>query len=412
MTAPLLLAYICAALLLQLALGLGFVLWRRHATVVPGTDGLHAQPVAAGAWPGWREFRVIRREYEDTSRTQCSFYLAAMDGAPLPTFQPGQFLSFALEVADAAEPGGRRSIIRCYSLSDRPDPKHYRVTIKRVPAPLERPGVAPGLSSGYFHDAVKEGAVLKVKAPAGHFHLDRQSMVPVVLIGGGIGITPVMSMLRWCLAEQPQRTVHLYYGLRNSKEHAFKQQLEQLAAKHARFHLDVVYSRPDPNDAAGRDYQHAGHVDLDLLRRSLPHGRHQFYVCGPAPMMENLVPALAQWGVAMEDIHFEAFGPASVRLPGVAPAPAAAAAVSAVGVHFRRSGRTLVWSGQDANLLDFAERHGVAVNSGCRSGGCGSCQTRVVSGSVHYANRPDHDVAAGHCLLCVGTPISALELEA
>lgn len=412
MTAPLLLACICAALLLELALGFGVMVWRRRAMAAPGIEGVGAQPISAGAWPGWRELRVIRREYEDAAQSQCSFYLATMDGALLPTFEPGQFLTFALEVADASQPGGRRSIVRCYSLSDQPDPKHYRVTIKRVPAPAERPGVAPGLSSGHFHDAVKEGAVLKVKAPAGHFHLDRRSTLPVVLIGGGIGITPMMSMLSWCLAEQPERIVHLYYGLRNGKEHAFKHTLEQLAARQPRFHLNVVYSRPGPNDAAGRDYQHAGHVDLNLLRRTVPHGRHQFYVCGPAPMMESLVPALVQWGVAREDIHFEAFGPASVRLPGVAPASAPAAAAEAIEVHFRRSGRSLVWSAQDANLLDFAERHGVAVDSGCRSGGCGSCQTRLVSGSVHYANRPDHDVAPGHCLLCVGTPTSALELEA
>ena len=81
-------------------------------------------------------------------------------------------------------------------------------------------------------------------------------------------------------------------------------------------------------------------------------------------------------------------------------------------MRFRRSGRTLVWDGQDENLLDFAERHGVAVDSGCRSGGCGTCETKLVSGTVRYAREPDHDVAPGHCLLCVGRPESALVLEA
>ena len=83
-----------------------------------------------------------------------------------------------------------------------------------------------------------------------------------------------------------------------------------------------------------------------------------------------------------------------------------------VEVRFRRSGRTLTWDGQDASLLDFAERHGVAVESGCRSGGCGSCETRVVDGSVQYEHAPDHDVAAGRCLLCVGRPTTPLVLEA
>jgi hypothetical protein len=220
----------------------------------------------------------------------------------------------------------------------------------------------------------------------------------------------MMSMLRWCMAHQPQRAVHLYYGLRNSGEHAFKQQLEEMAASHPALRLNIVYSRPGESDVQKRDYQHQGHVGVELLRRTLPHGRHHFYVCGPAAMMQTLVPALAEWGVPVADIHYEAFGPASVKLPG-AP-EATATAIAAVEVRFQRSGRTLTWDGRDASLLDFAERHGIAVESGCRSGGCGSCETRLLEGDVQYEHAPDHDVAPGHCLLCVGRPSSPLVLEA
>ena len=263
-----------------------------------------------------------------------------------------------------------------------------------------------------MHDRVHEGDVLRVKAPSGHFHIDPESSLPAVLIAGGIGITPMMSMLRWCLAEQPGRAIHLFYGVRHGGEQAFRQELDRLAASHAGFHLNVVYSRPGPDDVPGRDFQHTGHIDIDLLRRVLPHGRHQFYVCGSAAMMETLVPALAAWGVAAGDIHFEAFGPSSVRLVEPEGNSVPARRDAPVEVHFSRSGRTLAWDGQDDNLLDFAERHGVEVDSGCRSGGCGSCETKLVSGTVRYANKPDHDVAPGHCLLCVGVPASALALEA
>lgn len=105
----------------------------------------------------------------------------------------------------------------------------------------------------------------------------------------------MMSMLRWCQATQPQRTMHLYYGLRNSREHAFKPLLEEIAASHPALRLNVVYSRPADTDTKDHDYQHEGHVDIELLRRTLPHGRHQFYVCGPPAMMQTLVPALASW---------------------------------------------------------------------------------------------------------------------
>lgn len=413
MTAVELLGLIVAVLLLQLMAGVGVSVMRRRT--VGATESLSAAPGLAvpskSAWTGWREFRVVKRAFEDAAQSQCSFYLQPVDGQPLPEFKPGQFLTFTLEIRPPAsqstvEP---RAITRCYSLSDRPDPSYYRVTIKRVPAPPDHPEFAPGLSSNHFHDHVQVGDVLRVKAPAGHFCIDPDPKVPVVLIGGGIGVTPMMSMLRWCLAEQPQRAVHLYYGLRHSPEHAFKAVLEDIAAAHPPLHLNVVYSRPGEADVEGRDYQHRGHVDVELLRRTLPHGRHQFYVCGPPAMMESLVPALAAWGVPLADIHYEAFGPASVKLPGAPETPVPIAAE--LEVRFQRSGRTLVWDGRDASLLEFAERHSIAVESGCRSGGCGTCETRLLEGTVQYDHPPDHDVAPGHCLLCVGRPTSAVVLE-
>jgi hypothetical protein len=204
--------------------------------------------------------------------------------------------------------------------------------------------------------------------------------------------------------------VHLYYGVRNAREQAFKPQLEALAAAHPAFRLNLVYSRPDPTDLIGRNDRHEGRIDVELLQRTLPPGRHQFYVCGPPALMQTLVPALVQWGVPIEDIRFEAFGPATVTLPGVGDTRAAD--LAGIDIRFTRSGRTLAWDGQDATLLDFAERHGIAVESGCRAGGCGSCETRVLKGSVTYATAPDHEPAAGHCLLCVGRPASPLVLQA
>ena len=413
MTAAQLLGLISAALLLQLAVGIVVVLRRRRlaASTAPAQATVKAARPDL-AWQGWREFRVVQRSLEDAARTQCSFYLQPIDGQSLPAFRPGQFLTFSLELAGGAVDGAEaaRTITRCYSLSDGPNPAHYRVTIKRVPAPLDHTEVLPGLSSNHFHDHVRVGDVLRVKAPSGHFFIDPDPAVPAVLIGGGIGITPMMSMLRWCIANQPQRSVHLFYGLRNSDEHAFKSQLEEVAAAHPALKLHVIYSRPTAADVLGRDYQHTGHVDIELLRRTLPHGRHQFYVCGPPAMMQTLVPALAEWDVPVADIHYEAFGPASVKLPGAEVA--APHEVSGVEVKFQRSGRTLTWSASDASLLDFAERHGIAVESGCRSGGCGSCETRLLDGSVAYEHTPDHDVAQGHCLLCVGRPTTSLVLEA
>ncbi len=415
MTAPQLLIDITLALLLQVIAAAAFAFWRRASAPVAEPPVAVARDAAAtGSWSGWRDFRVVRREFADAAQTQCSFHLQPVDGAPLAPFRPGQYLTFALKVPEASAdvPVEARTLIRCYSLSDRPDPAGYRITIKRMPPPAAQPELPAGVSSGYFHDQVHAGDVLQVKAPSGHFVIDTDGSVPAVFIAGGIGITPLLSMLRWCVAEQPERLMHLYYGVHCSADQAFKRVLEDLAAAHPAFELTVVYGSPGAADVLDRDYQHVGYIDLALLRRTLPHGRHRFYVCGPPPMMQTLVPALREWGVQADDIHFEAFGPASVRPTCPVSNEPAAVSSASIDVRFSRSGRTLAWDGQDANLLDFAERHGLAMESGCRTGSCGACQTRLLFGVVTYADKPDHDIANGQCLLCVGQPQSALVLDA
>jgi uncharacterized protein len=413
-TALLLLLWISLGLLAQVGVAIAVALLRTKRQPRPATP-VAAQttttPLHPAAWTGLRAFRVARRDYEDAAHTQCSFYLEPVDGVDLPAFKPGQFLTFSLAIPAPAG-GTGVAITRCYSLSDSPDSQHYRITIKRALAPLCTPAVPAGVASNYFHDHVHVGSVLQVRAPAGSFFVDTDASTPVVLIGGGIGITPMMSMLRWCLAQQPGRSIHLYYGVRNSSEHAFQRTLKDLAAQSPQLHLNMVYSKPNPTDQLGADYQHTGHIDVTLLQRTLLHGRHAFYVCGPSTMMESLVPALSQWGVAREDIHFEAFGPATVRLVGADPVAEAANTTASLEVRFQRSGRTLVWAGRESNLLDFAERHGISIESGCRSGSCGSCLTTVVSGEVQYETTPNFELAAGQCLLCVAKPRSALVLQA
>lgn len=413
MTASLLLAAISAVILFQVAVGIGVAFWRlQHGEAAPlptGTDDVAT--TATGAWAGWRAFRVAGTAFEDSAGTQRSLTLSPVDGLPLPHFAPGQYLTFSLDLA-ASPMMPKRTIVRCYSLSDQPNATTYRITVKRMPVPSARPNLPPGAASGFMHDAVGLGDILKIKAPAGQFVLDGMSDVPAVFIAGGIGVTPMISMISWSLAQRPERRLHLFYGVGNSGDHAFRALLEGFAKSHSAFVLDVLYGAPGPGDVEGRDFQHAGFVDVALLKRVLPHGRHLFYVCGPPAMMAALVPALADWGVPKSDIHFESFGPAS---SGYVRPTASAVSVplqKPFDVQFRRSRRTVAWTGDDASLLDFAERHGVSVESGCRTGSCGTCETRLVSGEVRYDSKPDFELAAGACLLCVGMPVSNLVLEA
>lgn len=409
------------ALIISLAIAAQIVLYallglyrRRRALGKPERSGaaisvaVETEQSSGRAWEGFREFVVRRRVIEDRLGTVCSFHLVPLDGKPLAAFRPGQFLTFNVPVVDPVT-GRPRTLVRCYSLSDRPRADYYRVSIKRVPPPMDRPDIAPGLSSNFFHDHVMEGSRLLVKAPAGHFHLVDDEPLPVVLIAGGIGITPMLSILNSLLEGGGSREVWLYYGVRNGGEHVMKAHLSALAASHPEFHLHVCYSRPDADDVEGVDYQHHGHVDLPLLRSTLRLTRYQFYVCGPRPMMESLVPALQDWGVASEDIHYESFGPASLTKRDI---PVVASPQAARTVTFSKSGIRLPWDPAADSLLAFAEANGIDVESGCRAGSCGTCQTRLEAGDVEYRQQADVDVAPGHCLLCISVPRGNLTLAA
>lgn len=407
---------IVLAIAVQVAVWIAMVLsrrWREYASLSnrpTESDGPTPVVVGSGAadWDGFRPFRVDRKVYEDEARSTCSFYLVPVDGAPLPAFEPGQYLTLR---EDVTGPGDKQPSLatRCYSLSDRPRPDRYRITVKRVPAPSDRPELPPGLVSNHLHDAVQVGDVLSFKAPAGPFHLADRSASPIALVGGGIGITPMLSIVETLLHEGSGREIWLYYGVRNRREQVMKQRLQALAEAHPNLHLHVCYSRPGENDIAEVDYQHHGRVDVDLLRLTLPRQVDTFYVCGPPALMESLVPGLEAWGIPPDRIHYEAFGPSSVKRR---QRPTAAAPRESLTVTFTKSGKRLPWDPAAGSLLEFAEANAIPVTSGCRSGACGGCQTAVEAGEVDYFQPPQADVEPGNCLLCIATPKGDLKLSA
>jgi len=365
--------------------------------------------VSTTSWQDWRPLRVQRKVFEDAAHSVCSFYLEPADDYSLPAYRPGQYLTFRFSVAVPAAGSvatEMRPAIRCYSLSDKPGQRYYRITVKKVqPA---------GLVSGHLHDQVSEGDMLEVKSPAGHFYWSPEVEEPIVLIAGGIGITPVLSMLYSLLEHDPDHETWFFYGVRNGAEHLFKSELQDLAVSHPSLKLKVCYSRADETDVRDRDYQFDGRVDISLLRQVLPLKSFRFYICGPKAMMESLVPALESWGVPDHQVHYEAFGPATINRPSstrsIASSVAAEKAGKALTVRFSQSGKLVQWDDRYSSLLELAERNGIKPDFGCRAGSCGSCQTVIESGEVHYNQEPDADVPAGACLLCISRPETDLTL--
>ncbi len=357
------------------------------------------------SWNGWRKFTVARkiRECEDVY----SFELQPHDGKPLPTFKPGQYVTFGLDL-----PGHGKQVVRCYSLSDAPQRRdRYRVTIKRD----AKPGYPPGVASSHFCDQVRESDILNVKAPAGHFAIDTEKETAAVLISAGVGITPVLSMAKAVVASGSRREIWFFFVCRNRHDFMLQSEVEALA-KAGNIRVQVCFSRPDQGDVKGRDYHHEGRLTSDLVKSLLPSSNYDFYLCGNGAFMADLFSGLTTWGVPESRIHFEAFGPATIKKTSDTTSLRRKTGEDSPGpqcsVTFAKSGRTVRWEPGATNLLEFALSHGIRMDSGCCAGSCGSCLVAVKSGEVVYLNPPDSTPEAGSCLTCICRPKGDLILDA
>jgi uncharacterized protein len=354
------------------------------------------------SWNGFRKFRLVSKIKETKDIT--SFYLAPHDGNELPGFIPGQYLTFQLNI-----PGQVKPIIRCYSLSDSPyHPDRYRVSIKRVLAPRGT-SFPPGLGSNYFHDSINENDIVDVKAPSGHFYLDMTKSTPVVLLAGGVGITPMLSMLNAIIEIGSKRETWFFLGVRDKTEHVMREHLEIVARENENVNLRIFYSKPAETDVFNKDYHLKGRVNVENFKSILPSNNFDFYMCAPPPMVKDLRNDLAEWGVPKKNIHFEAFGPATVK---VCKKDSDKENISNINIEFKKSRKTLMWNPKSGSLLDFAEENQIPIDSGCRAGNCGTCLTAITDGDVELIGEPGSDPEAGSCLTCISIPKGNLSLDA
>lgn len=241
-----------------------------------------------GGWRGERRFRVARREAESELIT--SFYLEPVDGGPLLAFQPGQYLTLVLCVD--GEPMRRN-----YSLSDAPGKPWYRISVKREEG---------GRVSAWLHEQARVGTELQVLAPCGEFVLDAAAAPqrPLVLVTGGVGITPAMSMLE--TAAPTGRPIRFIHAARHGGVHAFRDRVDALAARHGNVKALYVYDQPRPDDQP-----HAtGFVTRELLARELPADRDvDLYFLGPKPFMQSVYTHGLALGVPAQRLRYEFFGP-------------------------------------------------------------------------------------------------------
>jgi nitric oxide dioxygenase len=259
----------------------------------------HAE--AKGGWSGWRDFVVERVVQEST--TVKSFYLKPKDGGGVLRHKPGQFLTFRFEL-----PGHEGVLKRNYSISSGPNDEFYRISVKREPAPVGQPEAPAGLISGWLHDNAKPGTVLSVAPPAGEFVLDAGPATPVVLLSGGVGLTPMVSMMEALAEVEPVPAVWWVHGTLNGRTHAMSEHVRELAVKNGAKPV-AFYAEPEADDLKGRHYDEQGFITVDWLKANVPFEDAIFYLCGPKPFLRALVGGLNRAGVPASRLRYEFFGP-------------------------------------------------------------------------------------------------------
>lgn len=324
-------------------------------------------------------------------------------------FSPGQFLTIRVQVDG-------KPVQRAYSISSSPHSRGYlEISVKRI-----------GLVSGVLHTNLRPGSLVTVRPPAGSFVYPSGDDRPLLLLAGGIGITPLMSMLRHAVATDPTRPVTLIYSVKTPDDLAFRDELALISRRHPQVRIAVCVSQGPASDRWC-----SGRVTAQIVRACMPEPVHALTcICGPKPMMDAMMAMMAGLGVPSGQVRSESFGAAMRLVTTESDAPAALAPASRSSAHvaqtiagapeaeevlvrFARTGcEARVPTAQ--TLLEAAEARGVDLPFMCRAGTCHTCRTRVLDGDVvcESDTLSDDDRANGFVLPCVSHARSDCALEA
>ena len=371
-------------------------------------DGVSPTSLLTGSWEQanarlqaqalgdrWRPLRVVRIEAE--SHNIRSIYLEPADGAGFPLFQAGQHLPLRFTL-------GGEVHIRTYSLSSAPSDDFFRISVKRE-----------GLVSSHLHEQVRVGDLLEARAPQGHFTVAPHERRPLVLLAAGVGITPLLSMVREVvyqgLRTRRIRPTWFFQSSRTLADQPFRSELDRLLddAGDAVRVLRLL-SQPEADAQEGEDFDQTGRIDTALLKTLLEvedYDQLDFVLCGPGSFTQALYDGLRELNIRDSRIHAETFGPSTLRRqpdPDAVVIEQPPAATTSVPVVFERSAKEARWQPDGGTLLELAESRGLRPEFSCRGGSCGTCKTRLISGQVNYPQPPAEVPDEGHVLICCAIP--------
>jgi ferredoxin-NADP reductase/DMSO/TMAO reductase YedYZ heme-binding membrane subunit len=381
---------------LTILLGYRMVAAKKNAASVQPAGG----PIKK-IWSGSLRVARIIRQTPDVQ----TFRFASPDGGRLPfQHQPGQYLVISPVI-------NGKKVNRPYTISSSPtQPEYCEITVKREEM---------GLVSRHLHDTLREGDTINIAAPTGRFIFDGTQAKSVVLIAGGVGITPLMAIARYLTDKGWQGDIYFAYSTKTPDDIIYRKELDDLKARFPNLHVHVTLSRADM-DWMG----HKGRVTAEFLTKCIPElPKRLVYICGPEAMMAMTVQVLKELGVPVEQIKLEEFVAAKkVELdaePGKVCAPVLAGAVTAPEggepkLTFSRSDKSVALT-PDKSLLEIAEDAGVNIDFECRSGICGRCKTRLLGGCVTMETQDalgDEDRANNVILMCQAHASEHVTVEA
>jgi len=338
---------------------------RAHALVAPA-----ATKARSRFWSG--ELRVARVFDETDDIRTFRFVHAKSETLPFD-YRAGQYLNLTLSIDD-------KRVLRSYTISSSPTRVGYcEISVKREPK---------GVASQWLHEHLVEGALVRVGAPAGKFVFDPAEAKSVVLIAGGVGITPIMAIVRNLTDRSWDGAMHLLYCAKTEADLAFRDELALLGRRFPNLHVAMTLSREDGDRWTGA----RGRLSRELfLGVGGVLARSPIYLCGPDDMMAATKQLLADLDIPAHQIRTEAFVSAAPAAT-VAEAPRAPSTGTLIDtkesgegesarIRFHLSSKEADLT-RDQTILEASEDAGVDIPFECRSGICGQCKIKLIKGTV------------------------------